>query len=70
MNPEPGTLNILVRWQSVTGQTYFLERASTITPQPAFSTIATNIPGKIPTTTYVDTTAIGGPFFYRVGVQP
>jgi len=48
---------------------YFLERATSLSASPAFTPLATSIPGKPSTTTYTDTNAVGsGPFFYRVGV--
>ena len=62
---------VSVSWQSVSTRSYWVERATNLTMRPAFSTIATNIPGQAGTTTYADTNAVGsGPFFYRVGVQP
>ena len=62
---------LTVTWQSVTNQTYFLERSIGLRGYPSFLTVATNLPGQWTTTTYTDTNAAGrGPFFYRVGVQP
>ncbi len=63
------THGVTVRWQSVIGQTYSLERATSLAANPTFETIATNIAGQPDATVYTDTNAIGpGPFFYRVGV--
>jgi hypothetical protein len=60
---------VAVTWQSVTNRTYFLERSSDLTAQPAFQTIATDVPGQLGTTTFIDTIAgPTGPCFYRVGV--
>lgn len=65
---SPATL--VVGWQSVANITYFLQRSTNLGPQPAFSTIRSNIIGQPGTTSYTDTNAVGiGPFFYRVGVQ-
>jgi hypothetical protein len=62
---------VSVSWQSVSTRSYWVERATNLAVQPAFSTIATNLPGQAGTKTYTDSTAVGpGPFFYRVGVQP
>jgi hypothetical protein len=60
---------VIVCWQSVINQTYFLQRSTNLSVTPAFSTIQTNIAGQTGTTSYTDTNAPGsGPFFYRAGV--
>ena len=60
-----------VKWTSVNTRTYFLERSTDLTAQPAFVTVATNIAGHSSgTNTFTDTNAVGaGPFFYRTGVH-
>lgn len=66
-----GTSGVTVSWESVSTRSYWLERASNLSTEPAFSIIASNLPGQVNITTYTDTNATGsGPFFYRVGVQP
>jgi hypothetical protein len=68
--PAPSGTNLIVTWQSAANITYSLQRATDLTADPAFSTIATNLPGNAGTTSYTDTNAPPpGPYFYRVGVQ-
>jgi len=63
--------NMVVRWQSVEGVSYFLERATNVAgPLPIFTPLATDIPGQPGTTTFTDTDAARlAPLFYRVGVK-
>jgi hypothetical protein len=71
LNPTINSSNIVVRWQSVSGRKYFVQRATNLAAQPAFLTIVTNITAFSGTNTYTDRPAsMFGPNFYRVGVQP
>ncbi len=61
--------SVVIAWTSVTNRTYFLERSTNLAALPAFTPLATNIPGQPGTTGYTDTNAVGsGQFFYRVGL--
>lgn len=68
-NTDSGGLT--VSWQSVSNRTYYLQRATNLNIQPAFSSIQSNLAGSLTgTNSYTDTNALGqGPYFYRVGVQ-
>jgi hypothetical protein len=70
LSPMPGAPGLVIRWQSVSGLTYFLDRRADLGSQSPFLPLASNIVGQAGTTTYADTNAVGeGPFFYRVGVK-
>ena len=59
---------IVVRWQSVAGKLYTVERSTNL--MSPFKEIATDILAEAESTTHTDTTAVGsGPWFYRVGVK-
>jgi len=68
LTPLKAGTNVTLTWQSVAGVNYFLERGTNLA-RPAFTPLATSIPGQPGTTTFTDANAIdAGPFFYRVGV--
>ncbi len=68
LSAAPADSNVTVRWQSVAGVSYFLERSANLSSP--FTLASTNIVGQDGTITYADTNATGGgPFFYRVGVK-
>jgi hypothetical protein len=65
--PTVSANGLLVRWQSVSGPTYFLERSIHLGAQPVFAPLASNIAGQAGATVFTDTNAVdAGPFFYRV----
>ncbi len=70
LTPSTGTNGLLLRWQSVSGQTYFLERSTHLGAPPSFAPFASNLVGQTGATVYTDTNAVGaGSFFYRIGVN-
>ena len=72
MLPPTATNNlagITVRWKSVNGVQYLLQRSTNLLVQPVFPTIQENIPGQGGTNSYQDSSATNKtPYFYRVGV--
>jgi hypothetical protein len=69
LSTSPDGSNVTVRWQSVAGVNYFLERSTNLSATPPFTPLATSLPGQAGSTTFTDTNTVGvGPFFYRVGV--
>lgn len=62
-----GVPGMTIKWQGETNITYFLERSVDLAAP--FSIIQSNISGQTGTNVYTDTTATGGAYFYRVGVQ-
>ncbi|HTV39792.1 MAG TPA: right-handed parallel beta-helix repeat-containing protein [Candidatus Sulfotelmatobacter sp.] len=67
--PTNNLAGITVRWKSVDGVQYLLQRSTNLLVQPVFPTIQENIPGQGGTNTYQDSSATNNtPYFYRVGV--
>ena len=68
LTPAAAGTNVAVRWESVAGVNYFLERSTDLAAWPRFQLLATNIVGEAGTTTYTDVGVAGpSPLFYRVG---
>ena len=69
LTAKPIGADVAVQWQSVPGQTYFLEWSTNLTAFPPFMLLSTNLTGEAGTTTFTHTNAAGaGGNFYRVGV--
>jgi len=68
--PLVTTNGLLVRWQSVVGRSYLLERSASLGAPPNFTPVVSGLLGQSGATDYTDTNAVGaGLFFYRVGVN-
>jgi hypothetical protein len=68
--PQVSANGILVRWQSVNGQTYFLERSASLAAQSNFVPVASGLMGQPGVTVFTDTNPPGtSPILYRVGVR-
>jgi len=69
--PARTSSGVMVTWSSVIDRAYFLECSTNLGANPAFSPLATGIPGQAGTTTYTDTNGpTSSPCFYRVGITP
>jgi hypothetical protein len=69
-SPAYISTNVVVTWQSVSGITYFVQRSTNLAATPPFVTIASNLSGKVTSTSYTNLNAAKiKPIFYRVGVQ-
>ena len=69
-SPTNSIVGTKVTWQSVSGVTYYLQRATNLAAQPPFTTYVSNLTGLAVSTSYTDTTATNAtPYFYRIGVQ-
>jgi hypothetical protein len=60
----------ILTWQSSTNRTYYIQSAANATGQPCFTSIASNLQGRLGTTSFTNlNTPCPGPLFYRVAVQ-
>jgi len=63
--------NTIIRWLSVAGKRYCLERATNMMDQSPFSQVQCDLLGLDGFTTYTDTTAAGvSPCMYRISLDP
>jgi hypothetical protein len=68
VSPASGTMTLT--WQSVVGINYNVQRSISLNSAALFTTIATNIPGQIGTTSFSDTNVPSATqLYYRVSVQ-
>ncbi len=66
----PGNDAIVVQWQSVTGRTYRVSKATDLVLTAPFSSVATGITGQAQSTQFTDTMAAAtGPYIYRVEAE-
>ena len=66
-----GETGFVVGWVSVTGVYYTVERSTNLRAVPAFTAIASHVPGQGSSSLYTDPTATGsGPYYYRVQAEP
>jgi hypothetical protein len=68
--PVVNSSGVLLKWQSISGVTYYLMRSTTLSPQPLFLDLQSNLVGNAGETTFVDTNPPTSSLtLYRVGVQ-
>jgi N-acetylneuraminic acid mutarotase len=61
---------VVIRWQSVAGKVYDVDRSLNLMDQPAFFPWMIGVTGQVSITAVTDTTATArGPYLYRVGVN-
>ena len=69
LTPAPIGPDVVVSWESISGQSYFLECSTNLSAPSQFLLLASNLAGQAGTTTCTHTNAAGaGPIFYRLGV--
>ncbi len=70
MDGSVEAVGMVIRWQSVEGLLYHVDRSLNLMASPAFQPLTSNITGQPGTTTVTDTTATAqSPYFYRVVVR-
>lgn len=71
LQPEGGTgTGIVVRWSSVAGKYYRLDRSTNLWTDPFTANVRSNIPAVAPMNTETDEAAVGqGPWYYRIGLE-
>jgi len=70
LSPVANPPAVTLTWQSSTNRAYCIQTAADLTEPISFTSIASNIPGRLGTTSFTNTSALsGGPVLYRVTVQ-
>lgn len=70
LTPLLSSNGLLIRWRSIAGNSYALERGTDLGGHLTFAPLASNIVGQAETTAFSDSNAVGAtPLFYRV-VKP
>ncbi|MBM3883191.1 MAG: hypothetical protein FJ387_26335 [Verrucomicrobia bacterium] len=70
LSATSGGTNVTVRWQSIAGVRYLLERSTDLSASPPFLPLACGLEGQPGATSFTDTNAAFlAPLFYRVGVR-
>ena len=62
--PASSSGGFVIKWSSVTGKRYTVERAAEL--KTGFGALATNVTATPPENTYTDSTGTNGPHFYRI----
>lgn len=62
--PDPGAGGVVLRWHSISGGTYRIERASSLLAPPSFSRVGLDQPARPPLNTYTDHPAAGTTSLY------
>ncbi|MBI4328031.1 MAG: hypothetical protein HY674_22600, partial [Chloroflexi bacterium] len=69
LSATPNGTNVTVRWQSIAGVNYFLERSTGLEAAPYFTPLVIGLPGQPGTMNYMDSSPGVAPrLFHRVGV--
>ncbi len=68
--PNANTPGFVVQWAGVSGKYYTMLRSTNLAATPAFTPLASHIPGVGAAITYTDTDiSANGPYFYKIEVE-